>query len=229
MNTTPPAVTIAPPRLCTPVFGTPRATSSSTTPSGTFHTISPRLRSIAFSVPHGGAWHGQPFASRNQRSSPRGCQRYGSGAPGRRRVHLRRPRRPRSRRRRGGPSPGPGRRPPQSPPPCRPGKKSVGLRPVGVKIEPPADRSNSARQTSADSGVTCDSSSRVRRMPRERRRLRREGLRGPGRFARDLARRHRPLLDREERLAGHAVEDVDEAHLRHLRDRGNLAALRAER
>ena len=55
MKTSPPAVTMEPPRLGIPVLGTPRWISSSTTPSGTFQTISPEERSTALSVPQGGS------------------------------------------------------------------------------------------------------------------------------------------------------------------------------
>src|SRR4030095_858575 len=40
------------------------------------------------------------------------------------------------------------------------------------------------------------------RLTHERRRLRRERLRGPGLLARHVALRHRPLFDRPQRLAG---------------------------
>src|SRR2546421_5957098 len=59
INTTPPSVTIVPPRLGVPVA----AFSSSTTPSGTFQTISPVFAFTALSVPHGGFWHGHWWAS----------------------------------------------------------------------------------------------------------------------------------------------------------------------
>ena len=55
-------------------------------------------------------------------------------------------------------------------------------------------------------------------LARERRRLGRERLRRPGLLARHVALRHRPLLDRPERLAGHAIEHVEEAGLGRLRD-----------
>ena len=47
----------------------------------------------------------------------------------------------------------------------------------------------------------------------ERRRLGRERLRRRGLFARHRRLRHRPFLDRPHRLAGHAIEDVQEAVL----------------
>ncbi len=71
----------------------------------------------------------------------------------------------------------------------------------------------------------CSASSRCglmssgrERQPRERRRLGREGLRRPGFLARNVALRHRPLFDRPQRLAGHAIEHVEQSELRRLRD-----------
>src|SRR5262249_50320957 len=58
MKSTPPAVTMLPPMLSVPVWPNPFAFSDSTTPSGTFHAISPRLTSTATSSPNGGAEHG---------------------------------------------------------------------------------------------------------------------------------------------------------------------------
>src|SRR5712671_6534289 len=52
INTTPPAVTIEPPRFGVPVV----VFSSSTTPSGTFQAISPLFTSTALSAPQGGFW-----------------------------------------------------------------------------------------------------------------------------------------------------------------------------
>src|SRR5580692_3799384 len=60
MNSSPPAVATEPPILIDPVFITPRASSASTRPNGSRQAISPVLRLIAASSPHGGAWHGQP-------------------------------------------------------------------------------------------------------------------------------------------------------------------------
>ena len=65
MKITPPAVATAPPKLSVPVFRIPFATSCGYSPSGTFQAISPLTRSMAFSVPHGGAIAGTPCGSRN--------------------------------------------------------------------------------------------------------------------------------------------------------------------
>jgi hypothetical protein len=53
-NTSPPAVTMVPPKFSVPVGGTPRAFSSGCSPSGTRHKNSPRFRSTAVRCPHGG-------------------------------------------------------------------------------------------------------------------------------------------------------------------------------
>ena len=53
MNTNPP-LTIEPPKFGVPVF----IFNSSTMPNGTFHAIAPVFTLTAFSVPHGGCWHG---------------------------------------------------------------------------------------------------------------------------------------------------------------------------
>ena len=55
-------------------------------------------------------------------------------------------------------------------------------------------------------------------LPVERRRLGRERLRRRVPLARHVALRHRPLLDRPHRLAGHAIEHVEERLLGRLRD-----------
>src|SRR5258708_11628873 len=60
---TPPAVAMAPPRGSgVPVFGTPRASSSSKEPSGSRQAISPVFTFTARISPHGGFWHGHIFA-----------------------------------------------------------------------------------------------------------------------------------------------------------------------
>src|SRR6266581_2454713 len=66
INTTPPSVTIEPPRLGAPVA----VFSSSITPSGTFQTISPVFTSTALSVPQGGFWHGHWCLSQKRAYSP---------------------------------------------------------------------------------------------------------------------------------------------------------------
>ena len=63
---------------------------------------------------------------------------------------------------------------------------------------------------------------------RERRRLRGEGLSLGGPFAGDVARRDRAVLDGPDRLAGHPVEDVDEAGLRGGGDRVDLLAVHVD-
>ena len=71
---------------------------------------------------------------------------------------------------------------------------------------------------SCSSGLTNGlTSSRRERLTRERRRLGREGLRGRRDFAGHLALRHGPLLDRPQRLAGQALEHVEESGLAGLR------------
>ena len=54
---------------------------------------------------------------------------------------------------------------------------------------------------------------------RQRRRLQRERLRGPRFFAGHVALRNRALLHAEDRLARHAVEHEQQAHLGDLRHR----------
>src|SRR6267378_4196177 len=77
INTTPPAVTIEPPRFGVPVV----VFSSSTTPSGTFQAISPLFTSTALSVPQGGFWHGHWCSSQKRAYSPSlDARRYCSGA-----------------------------------------------------------------------------------------------------------------------------------------------------
>src|SRR5882762_11699704 len=79
INTTPPAVTIEPPRLGVPVV----VFSSSTIPSGTFQAISPLFTSTALSVPQGGFWHGHWCSSQKRAYSPSlDPRRYCSGASG---------------------------------------------------------------------------------------------------------------------------------------------------
>src|SRR5688572_22306891 len=54
MNTSPPAVTIDPPKFGAPVLGIPRAVNSSYSPSADRQRCSPLLRSIAVRLPQGG-------------------------------------------------------------------------------------------------------------------------------------------------------------------------------
>src|SRR5688572_21835457 len=54
IKTSPPAVTIDPPRFDAPVFGIPRAVSSSYSPRVDRQRCSPLLRSMAVRLPHGG-------------------------------------------------------------------------------------------------------------------------------------------------------------------------------
>src|SRR5436309_13287490 len=70
MKFSPPAVAIDPPRLGTPVLGMHFASSSSTTPRGTFQAISPVFKSTAFKVPQGGFWHGKWFSSQKREYVP---------------------------------------------------------------------------------------------------------------------------------------------------------------
>ena len=66
---------------------------------------------------------------------------------------------------------------------------------------------------------------RVERRSRQRRGAKRKRLRRRGGLPRHHARRHRTLLEAEDRLAGHAVEDEHQAHLRHLGDGWYAAAV----
>ena len=66
-------------------------------------------------------------------------------------------------------------------------------------------------------------------LPRERRRPRGQRLRLGGHFARHRAGRILALLDREQRLAGRAVEHEDEAVLGGLRHRVDRPAVLAAR
>src|SRR5258707_336908 len=60
------------------------------------------------------------------------------------------------------------------------------------------------------------------------RRLRGKRLRRPRVLACDIARRHRTLLDRPDRLAGHAIEHEGKALLRQLDDGVDAAAVNAD-
>src|SRR5436190_15322234 len=65
MNTTPPAVLIAPPRFTDPndaafAESSPAGISPPNVPSGTSHFLVPVLRSMATSDPNGGGEHGAP-------------------------------------------------------------------------------------------------------------------------------------------------------------------------
>src|SRR5690242_11228287 len=72
MKTRPDAVAMDPPMFNAPVPCTPRASSSSTTPSGVRHAISPVLTFTAVNRPHGGFWQGYRFGSQNRPYSPKG-------------------------------------------------------------------------------------------------------------------------------------------------------------
>ena len=65
----------------------------------------------------------------------------------------------------------------------------------------------------------------IERDASERRRFHRKRLRRPRRFAGHVALRHRTLVETEDRLAGDAIEDEEQRHLRHHRDSGNRAAV----
>ena len=78
INISPLAVATEPPRFGEPVS----PFTPSTTPSGTFQTISPLLTSTAFKVPQGGFWQGHWFSSQNRAySPPLELRRYATGAP----------------------------------------------------------------------------------------------------------------------------------------------------
>src|SRR5262245_4640544 len=76
-NTRPLAVAMLPPTPSVPVSANPFSFSASTTPSGTFHAISPRLTSTATSSPNGGAEHGILFSGFQKRPTapPHGARR----------------------------------------------------------------------------------------------------------------------------------------------------------
>ena len=82
MNTSPPAVTIDPPRLGAPVGGSPFAIKASTTPRTVRHRNSPVSRLMAVRCAQGGFWHGYRLLSQNRElgvGAPRG--RNGMTAP----------------------------------------------------------------------------------------------------------------------------------------------------
>src|ERR1700675_498492 len=65
----------------------------------------------------------------------------------------------------------------------------------------------------------------AKRLSDERRRLDREWLRWPSRFAGDVALGNRALLHWKQRFSRKSIEDKYEPHLGHLRNRGNLPAI----
>src|SRR4029077_18152682 len=68
MKSSPPAVAMGPPRGSgVPVFGTPRASSSSNDPNGMRQATSPEFTLTAISSAHGGAWQGHFFAPSQNR------------------------------------------------------------------------------------------------------------------------------------------------------------------
>src|SRR5437588_8273801 len=69
MNTSPPAVTIGPPKPTEPKLGGAAGDlpSAGNCPRGTVHLISPVLASMALSVPHGGGLQGDPPGLRRNR------------------------------------------------------------------------------------------------------------------------------------------------------------------
>src|SRR5262245_8818541 len=153
MKTTPFA-TIDPPKLGNPVF----PFAPSVPPSGTFHAISPLLASTAFSVPHGGFWHGFCCSSQKRAYSPRTLlRRYfsgelsgcGSSAPTAPTSFAFTNKYPRD----GSKDPAD-----QFPPPSVPGTTSVCCKPYGVKILPPCnDRNISAQNllSAADKSISA--------------------------------------------------------------------------
>src|SRR3989442_2142690 len=68
MNSSPPAVAIGPPRGSgVPVFGTPRASSSSNDPKGVRQSTSPEFTLTAMSSAQGGVWQGHFLAPSQNR------------------------------------------------------------------------------------------------------------------------------------------------------------------
>ena len=80
-------------------------------------------------------------------------------------------------------------------------------------------------QYASSSGVTFASSSFFSDIARERRRLERKRLRRRRPLALRRRLRHRTLFHAVHRLAGLAIEDEQDAHLRDQRDAGNRAAV----
>src|ERR1043166_2723087 len=60
MNTSPPAVTIGPPRFGLPHAAAAAGASGAKVPSGTSHFLAPVARSMATRLPNGGGVHGAP-------------------------------------------------------------------------------------------------------------------------------------------------------------------------
>ena len=99
-------------------------------------------------------------------------------------------------------------------------------RPIVARLRDSARASPAYCSGDSSHGLT---SSTPNVMLRERFRLGRERLRRPGLLAGHVALRHRPLFDRPQRLAGHAVEHVQEARLAGMRDRVDLPAVVLDR
>src|SRR5262249_46552935 len=77
INTSPPAVTMGPPRLIDPAVFAKSGGRPLNSPSGTCHLNFPVAASIAASVPHGGGLHGRPLGDRrSNRDMPYGVPRW---------------------------------------------------------------------------------------------------------------------------------------------------------
>ena len=110
---------------------------------------------------------------------------------------------------------------PQLAPPCAPGMATVSMPIAGGMKRPPLralrDPVLPHRPVLGREDVRVDLVL-GERLLRKRRRIGRERLRRPRLLAGNVARRDGPLLDRPDRLAGHAIEDVEESGLARLRD-----------
>ena len=207
-------------------------------PSGTSQRTRRWSRSTAASVPQGGGLHGTP--ERRRSGSSAACRRAcrvcaaNSESPVRSRRVRDRQRRaaqagPARRARRVERSGAGGRRSnaalPQLEPPRCPGYMIVPCRLGGVKMPSRAQRAIRSRHRPRSASVAPGILGRERRCGIRARQLVGNGCVGTRvRPATSLAR-HRPLLDREERLAGLAIEHEQVPGLGRLRDRRHAPAV----
>ena len=116
--------------------------------------------------------------------------------------------------------------PPQAMPPMLPGTTRVPRSEGGVKKPSARNGVIASRHQARSSSVSAPRLVRGQPRARERSRGRREGLRRRGLLARDVALRHRPLFDRNERRAGLAIEHEEVAGLgRHADGRDGAPVL----
>ena len=98
-----------------------------------------------------------------------------------------------------------------------------------MKMPSERKRAIRARHASRSAGVTPHASAAVSREGASGARAHGERLRGPGLLAGHRAPRHRPLLDREQRRAGLAVQHEEVAHLGRDDDRRHRLAVARDR